>query len=242
MKKIFSITVILSMFIVIGCKKQEEPKKEGPIATKYAKYRVSIKKDKDLTKWLATLEKAEEVALLDEFDYTVKNKVAKLAKVKLASDEIGYVESKHLADKPIVFTEETSVFVRPTASSREYHTLPKGTIAFVVGEKGSWKEIWAGKVNGKWIVNKWVENGFSSEQGLLRDAIDFERALSLIEKKEEKAKEILQDLSEQTSIFSELAKKKIEELETAASNQDPEEPEQPEQSPQEPSDENTETE
>ena len=174
MKKYISTIIALSLVFSLGCKKKEEKKEEGPIAKKYAKYKVAVRKDKDLKNWLATLEKAEEVDLLSEEEVIVMKKgkkvILKIAKVNLADGSTGYVESRHLADKSIVFMEDTKALIRPTSGSKVHATIPKDTIGFIVGEKGNWVQVYVGKIDGKWVTKQWVNSGYSTDESLIADA------------------------------------------------------------------------
>ena len=157
MKRSLIALIAVSLIIPYGCKKKEE-KKDVPIAKKYAKYRITIRKDKDLKNWLATIEKAEEVDLLSEEEQATMQKgrkvILSIAKVKLADDSIGYIESRHLADKPIVFTTETNAYIRPTSGTKVRAKIPAGTIGFIIAEKGNWVQVFCGKIKGTWITKQ----------------------------------------------------------------------------------------
>jgi hypothetical protein len=214
MKKI-TIALIAIMFIIpCGCKKGGLTGKDSTLAKKYAKYRVQVNKDKELKTWLATLEKAEDVSLLEEEKYTNSiGKTTEISKVKLADDSIGYIEPKHLADSPVVFTADTKAFVRPTSGSSIYAVIPKGELGFIIGEKGLWVQIYVGKINDKFITQQWVEGGYSNDPNMVLEAKQFASAVnSLNDKDQEKvaqAKSVLETLSEGNSIFAELAKIKL---------------------------------
>lgn len=214
--KRFLITLIAFVLIFPGgCKQKEEEKAEGPIAKKYAKYRVAVRKDKDLKNWLATLEKAEAVDLLTEEKYTnEKGTKFDLSRVKLADDSMGYIESRHLADKPIVFTRETRSFVRPTSGSRVYMKIPPGIIGFIIGEKGNWVQIYIGRIKGKWITKQWVEGGYSTDNTILQEAKELEAAMELVKKEEtmDKGIEKLKELAESTTEIALIAQDKLKEL------------------------------
>ncbi len=214
MKNLTIALFILSLIIPSSCKKEEESK---PISKKYAKYRVPVRKDKELKDWLATLEKAEDVDLLKEEDHkNKKGKVLKLANVKLADDSIGYIESRHLADYPIVFTENTKALVRPTAGSKTFIIVPKGALGFVTAEKGPWAQIYIGKIKGKNVTRQWVDGGYIKDKYLVLKAKEYEAAIiALKDKSEEKrieAKKTLSEIADGTSIIADLAKEKLMEL------------------------------
>jgi len=218
MKRMFIIVLSLTLISFTACKK--EPKAGSTIsAQKFAKYKISIRKDKELKDWLATLEKAEEVGLLEEFEHiNAKNKTIVLAKVRLADDQEGYLEAKHLANQPVVFTNDTRAFSRPTPGSKVVSTIPKGSIGFILENKDTWSQVYVGKIDGKWISKHWVEaaTSYSTDTSLIIDAREYEKALALIkEAKTDDAKKILTTLSGSTgSFFNELATGTLEELES----------------------------
>ena len=222
MKKLLITLIAISFIIPSGCKKkQEEKKEEVTIAKKYARYKIVVNKDKELKGWLATLEKAEEVGLLAEENYTnQKGKQLVLTKVKLADDTIGYLESKHLADRPIVFIEDTKAFVRPTSGSRAIITINKGTIGFIISEKVNWVQVYIGKVKGKWINKHWVNGGYSVVEEMVQEAKEYESAILLLNddktEKKSQGKEKLNELSNGTSVIAEMAKEKLMELDQAS--------------------------
>ncbi len=207
----------MALILPTACKRGEAPQKvDGVLAKKFAKYRVVVNKDQDLKTWMATLEKGEDVDLL--LEETIQGKGGKsiaISKVKLAGGAEGFVESRHLADRTIVFTEETPAFVRPTAGSKLHVKIPRGTIAFVVGEHADWVKVYAGKIGGTWVTEQWVQRGYSSDQQLLAPARMYESALELIasSKSEERARgrQKLSELGEGDSIFAELARAKLAE-------------------------------
>jgi hypothetical protein len=215
MKRFLITLIAIALILPEGCKQKEEEKAEGPIAKKYAKYRVAVRKDKDLKNWLATLEKAEAVDLLTEEKYTnEKGNQFDLSRVKLADDTLGYIESRHLADKPIVFTKETRSYVRPTSGSKVYMKISPGTIGFIIGEKGNWVQIYIGQIKGKWITKQWVEGGYSTDSTLLQEAKELEVAINLIKKEEtmDKGIEKLKELADSTTEIALIAQDKLKEL------------------------------
>ncbi len=218
MNKIIFILLAALLIISPGCKKDKVAEQEVTIAKKYAKYRKAVYKDKEMTKWLATLAKAEDVSLLEEEEYkNSKDKSDTISKIKLADDSIGYVESRHLADKPIVFTKDTKAYVRPTSGSQLYATIPKGELGFIVEEKGLWAQVFIGEINGKNVTRQWVEDGYTSDENTVLEAKEYARALENIEKKDPaikaEAEKNLERLSNGSSVIAELAKEKLNKLE-----------------------------
>ncbi|MFW5862400.1 MAG: hypothetical protein ACOCWZ_09115 [Spirochaetota bacterium] len=220
MKKIVTIIIITMLTAGMGCKKEKpESEKEMPLAKKYATVRIAVYKDKQFKNWLATLEKAEGVDLLAEegkIPVGGKKEPVEVAKIQLADDTIGYTRARFLADKPIVFVEdEVRLHVRPTPTSKVYFEVPKGTIGFVTGEKANWVEVFIGRLEGKWIEDKWAESGYSTDMDLIVDATMYEKALALLDEKDkekarDEAMEILEKLADSTTLFAELARKKIQ--------------------------------
>lgn len=214
MNKFLPIFLIVTIFIV-GCKKEEVTEKtDEVIVSKYAKYRVGVRKEKELKNWLATLEKAEKVDLLEETSgKNKKGKIVPIGRIRLAGDEVGYVELRHLADEVIVFTEDTKAYIRPTKGTKVVETIPKGKIGFVIREKGHWVQVWIGEINGKNITKEWVNGGYSSDKDLVLKATEYERAVVDLESKEqsvvENAKKLLEKVANGSSIFAMLAKEKL---------------------------------
>jgi lipoprotein LenA len=222
MKKIVTIIIITLLTAGIGCKKEKpEVEEEMPLAKKYATVRIAVYKDKQFKNWLATLEKAEGVDLLAEegkIPVEGKKEPVEVAKIKLADDAIGYTRARFLADKPIVFVEEeVKLHIRPTATSKVYSEVPRGTIGFITGEKANWVQVFIGRLKGKWIEEKWAESGYSSDTDLIVDATMYEKAMALLDEKNKKkakdeAMDILEDLAKSTTLFAELARTKIQDL------------------------------
>jgi hypothetical protein len=214
MKKI-TIALMAMMFIIpCGCKKSGLTGKDSVLAKKYAKYRVNVSKDKDLKTYLATLEKAEDVGLLEEEKYTDPNgKTTEISKVKLADDTIGYIEPKHLGDSPVVFTADAKVFVRPTSGSAIYAVIPKGELGFIIAEKGLWVQVYVGKSGDKFISQQWVEGGYSNDPKLVLEAKQYGAAIAAMNDKDAEkaaqAKSVLESLADGNSPIAELAKDKL---------------------------------
>lgn len=221
MKKIILLPCILCL-IISGCGKQgEKPEKDAALAKKYARYRIAVYKDREMKKWLATLSMAEPVDLLQEEKVpAAKGSQKELSRIRLSDDTAGYIESKHLADLPVVFTDDTRAHVRNNIGSAVKATIPAGTIGFITAEKGHWVQIYAGKIDGKWITKEWVKDGYTTDQAVVLEAKQYGKALELIKKggkdpasKEmEEAMELLREVSSSMSVVGKLAGRKIEEL------------------------------
>ena len=214
MKKITAIIIAIMFIVPFGCKKNTTTSIDSTLAKKYAKYRVQVSKDKEFKSWLATLEKAEDVSLLDEEKFKDKNgKTTEISKVKLADDSIGYIDPKHLADSPIVFTTDTKAFVRPTTGSKIFAVIPRGELGFIIGEKGLWVQIYVGKIDEKFITQQWVEGGYSNDPALVLEAKQYGTAIDALNgkdaEKSAQAKSTLETLAEGSSIIAELAKEKL---------------------------------
>lgn len=235
MKKIILVAIACCLMIPAGCKRdsaQQNP--DEAVAKKYAKYRVAVRKEKELKTWLATLEKGEGVDLLgEEKIITPQGKELDVSRVRLADDSVGYVPTGHLADKVIIFTKESKAFIRPTVGTRVQGVIPQGTIGFVIGEKANWVQVYIGKVNGVWITSQWVSEGFVSDPQALVDARSYEGALELLasanEGKRAEGREKLESIARGTSVMAEIAGKKLEELNKT--NEQKEQPVQGDQAP-----------
>ncbi|MCX7677622.1 MAG: lipoprotein LenA [Spirochaetes bacterium] len=220
MRKTLIVLSLFAVCVAFSCKKESDTQQqEAVLAKKYAKYRVIIRKEAEMKNWAATLEKGEDVDLLQEFESVDKDgKKITVAKVRLTDGVVGFVESRHLADKVIVFIGETPAYIRPTVGSKVHCKIPKGTIAFVVGEQANWKKIYAGKIGNVWVTEQWVQDGYSTDPQLLRDARMYEMAVEQLaaEKDSEKvaAKQKLVELSQGDGIFAGLAQEKLAAIES----------------------------
>ncbi len=217
LKKILFLSIILSSFI-IACKpaKKIEENDNTPIAKKYAKYRVCLYNTVDLKGCKSVLYKAEPVDILKVAKEDVKNDSKNVLRVKTTDDKIKYIMQKHLANQPIVFMKDIAPHVRNNSATSTYGMIPKGSIGFIIGEKGSWTQIYVGRVKGKYIDKKWVKNDtYITTEDTLKDALQYDRVISVFNKlqanKKVKAdkikdvKEILTLLKQKTNIFAELA-------------------------------------
>jgi hypothetical protein len=239
MKKLTGLLVLILALglVVTGCKKEgedgkKEKEKEVALEQQYARFTTWVYQDRALKKKAALLSQAEPVDLLEVMEPEGKDK--ELARVRLSDGSIGFIQASYLADRPIVFTRETRAHIRNNMGSRVAGLIPPGTIGFIVDEKGDWYKISIShKVEGKWIVNKWVNQGFSDEYSLVVDAKEFNSAVDLLEsdKVEEKdireAMETLRTLSSKTNVIGDLARRKIAEVNNPQSNKPVEEDEPP---------------
>jgi lipoprotein LenA len=223
MKKYVALCAAIVFCASFSCKRQQaEQPQETVLAKKYAKYRLAVRKEAELKTWAATLEKGEDVELLQEQDIPDKaGKKTAIAKVRLADGTEGFVESRHLADKVIVFTEETPVFVRPTMGSKLHCKVPRGTIAFVVGEQANWAKVYAGKLGDVWLTEQWVQGGYSTDPKLILSARAFETCIEQLsstkEDERKAAKQKLAELSQGEDFFAALAREKLAALESQPS-------------------------
>jgi len=213
MKKYIVLSLIF-LFFISGCKKGDEPRKEDvALSKKYAKYATSVYKNKNLKKWLATLSKAEPVELLtEEKGVKIGKDTIDISKVKLSDDSIGFIASDKMADKPIVFIDDTKAYIRNNTRSKVISIIPKGTIAFIISKKGEWIKIYAGKINSKWVTRHWVNIGYSTEEDLISEAKVYEEANAILANNPEKAIEMLNELGNSSSPFATLAREKMNEL------------------------------
>lgn len=218
MKKRLAILALIVVSSMVFCKKEHtEQPQDVTLTKKYAKYRVAVRKEVELKNWVATLEKGEDVDLLNEQEvFDQSGKKITVAKVRLADGTEGFVDSGHLADKVIVFIEDTPVFTRPTVASKIHCKVPKGTMAFVVGEQANWVKIYVGKINDVWVTEQWVQGGYSSDEKILITARMYEMALEQLastkEAERNAGKQKLIEISEGDSIFAALASQKLDAL------------------------------
>ncbi len=212
--KAIIIFLALSIACIVSCGKGGEDKQsslsgEGPV--KYAKSGVSVFKDQELKTWSSFLSKTEPVSILETLKVQIKGAETEVAKVKLSDGTVVFIQIKYLADKPVVFVEETKAYVRNNTSSKVYAVIPKGTIGFVVQEMGDWTQIYIGQVDGKWITQQWVNGGYSSEDVKIQEAKNFEEAAAVLKSSKSKpdqvsqALAVLKDLSSPAGLFSEAA-------------------------------------
>jgi lipoprotein LenA len=230
MKKLLVAVLVLALAGPFGCKGKTGPE-EKSLAKKYAMYKASVYKDKEFKEWLATLEKAESVDLLAEEKYINQKKMqVDLSKVRLADEKEGYMESKHLADRPIVFIQDNvKAFVRPNMGSKVSATIPKGTIAFIKDEKAEWVMIYVGNMDGKWVTKDWVKDGYSADENLVVEAKDYESAMGLLKETSpdrkdaamKNAREKLAELAKGSSAIADLARAKLNEIEGRPATETP---------------------
>ncbi len=220
--KIFLLLLAASVVTAAGCKK-EAPKDEAIV--KYARYSAAVYNDSEMTKWAATLAKTEPVFFIESLKVTIQGKPVDVSKVNLSDYTTVYIKSKHLGNQPVVFTEDTKAYVRNNQSSSIYTTIPKGTIGFIEKESAEWSQIYAGKINNKWLTKQWVRGGFSNEESLIREARMYEESIAVLEKsssKPGKKKEALDRLKELSSsqIFSVQAGDALSKYSSAATGED----------------------
>jgi lipoprotein LenA len=219
MRKALVLGLALCVMLPFCCKKADQPARQDEgqdeiLGKKYAKYRVQVMKGSDLKGFLAVLEKGEMVALIGEEKITTpQGKTLDVARVKLADDAEGYLETRHLADRVIVFVDNVKAFVRPTSGSAVHLTIPKGTIGFVVGEKANWVQVYAGKIEGKYLSGQWVESGYVDDPQILVDARTYESAMDAMksggEDRKAEARKKLEEVARGTNLISEMARNAI---------------------------------
>jgi len=211
---IYTLSVIfLSLILIQGCKKGDKQALDvapGDVV-KYAKLSAAAFKDQELKTWGATLAKTEPVKLLEIINVPVKGGTVEVAKIKLSDNTVLFITPKNLADKPVVFTEDTKAYVRNNASSKVYAIIPKGTIGFVLQENAEWIQVYVGQLDGKWITAQWVNSGFTTEDLRVQEAKLYEESAAILKNPVSKAdqkklaEENLKNLSTSTGIFAEMA-------------------------------------
>lgn len=226
MKKIL---LLLLVALAVSCSQGEkqtsqeaapsEKKEEVALDERAAMYRASVYKDKEHNDWLATLNKAEQVVLLEEVseEVEIKGKKEKLARVRLSDDSEGYIRMRYLADKAVVITDdEVPVFNRNNKTSGQHSVLPKGTVAFVVDQKANWLKVTVGELSdGTKVYNRWIEKGYSEDRGLVSDAVRIEDAGKILSGEKdgdtEAAHFILEELANKGNEMSFVAQAYLEE-------------------------------
>lgn len=206
----------------------EEIEVQPEAAIAYAKFRASVRKDKELKDWLANINKGESVNILQETEETdKKGKKRMVAYIELADGKKGYITRSWLGGTPFVALDNIRVFDKPDYASRVRATLKKGDIVFLEQENdaGNWFKIWAGKIDGVWITSHWIEksSNLSDATNAVIDARDYQEALSLLEEnKTEEALKKLQALAEfGNSEFAEIGKQKLQEMVSGTQSGDP---------------------
>jgi len=141
-----------------------------------------------------------------------------------------------------VFTEDAKAFRKNNKASKVYATIPKGTVGFVLEQKGSkWSKIYIGTIyanteNKKWIDNKWVKNStYIVNEDLALTGRDFEEAKTILnstsekitEKQKKEAKENLKSIVEnqESGMFIQMAQNELNKFEDGnkSSNENAEE-------------------
>lgn len=217
MKRCISF-ILLALLLVQACNKEKKSPLDPALARKYARYSAPVYREKEMKHWLTTLAKAEYVDLLAVTQLQVRNKKREIAKVRLSDDSEGFIDMNTLADKPIVFLSETRALVRNNPGSALFMVVPRGTIAFIIAEKGDWSQVYAGIVNGKSLSGQWVRGGFSTDQNLITEARALEEAAAGLESDEssdesrKQATARLTELAVSSRAFGDLAKKKLVEF------------------------------
>jgi uncharacterized protein YgiM (DUF1202 family) len=214
MKKVFITALAVMMAAMIACKNEEPgasslPLDEGPI--KYARVTVSAYKEEGLKSWGANISKTEPVVLLETVKVQIKGSETEVAKVKLSDGNVLFVNNKYLADQPVVFVEDTRAYVRNNESSRVYALIPKGTIGFILKEMDEWVQIYAGQIEGKWVTQQWVNGGYTTDEGKIREAKNFEEAVAVLSSSSSKQDRvaqslaILKDIASSSGMFADMA-------------------------------------
>ncbi len=207
--------ILVALLMTQACKKENKSPVDPSIAGKYARFGAPVYKEKEMRTWLTTLGKAEYVDLLEMTEVRIKNRSRAVARVRLSDYSEGYMNPEHLADKPIVFLEDTKAHKSSDLQSPVYMTVPKGTIAFVIAEKGDWSQVYAGRVLDRNLASQWVRGGFSADRALIAEAREYEEAVAGLETDEStdetriQAIKKLNDLAASSRAFGDLARKKI---------------------------------
>ena len=201
---LLSFLLFFSALALAHCDKTEE---------RVARYPLSLRKDASKkAKRITWISKAEKVKLLEPVTGT-------FAKVRLASGEEGYVESRHLALEAIVLTtDEITLKQRPSESSGASYSaknVRKAGVAFVMermkNEEGGWLKITggSGQKTAFPYFQGWIkrDSGYNSSVSLVQSALELEKAVK------KKDLEALRKLANASEPVSEVAAAKVVELE-----------------------------
>lgn len=231
MQTFFRNFLFFTLLFSLSCKPSAPKSDVGTTVPKatltaYAKFTASVRKDKNLKEWLATVNKTEPVEIIDVIEVPDKKNSEKkiaVAQVKLADGSQGYIKRSWLGGTPFVVLEKIRCFAQPDYASKVRATLEVGTILFQeeadieTVEPSNWIKVWAGKIDGVWLTSLWVENNdkISNNSKVVIDARDYQDALDLIEKnKNDVAIKKLKSLSEfSDSTFAQMALEQLEMLE-----------------------------
>ena len=219
MKKYFLMVLIFSLAMAFACKRESKHSESEPpaaqVVSKCARYAVNVFKEQERTNRLTTLAKTERVDMLSTESITNdKGVTVEVAHIQLSDGSKGYLEARHLADRVVVFMQNTSAFQRNNTGSRVNATIPAGTLGFVIDEKDEWLQIYVGQIDGRWLTQDWVNGGFSTDEDLIADARFYEEALTVLRNKNSKASEKQAALKRleglrTSTLFSEKAEEQI---------------------------------
>ncbi|HNX58075.1 MAG TPA: hypothetical protein PKK43_03180 [Spirochaetota bacterium] len=216
------IAFAVTLLLIPGCKDSKPTTgSTDSLATKYAKFPISIYKDTTFSReaWKASLEKGEPVELLsEETIINAQKKEMKVSKVKLSDGEVGYIASDYLAVKPVVFVDENvKVYNRNNINSGEFAVIPAGTLGFVTDEKADWVQVDVGSVNGKNVYKKWVKGGISDSSEVVADAVSLEKIRNILSEKskgdKEEALTLLRTLADKSNAIGSIAKSDLSKTE-----------------------------
>jgi len=220
MKKTALITVLCLVIAASFSCSKDKGDKNKLIAenenVKYARFTASVYKEQELKTWGSNISKTEPVALVETLKVQIKGAETEIAKVKLSDGTIAYIQLKYLADKPVVFVEDTKAYIRNNTSSKVYAVIPKGSIGFVVKEMSDWAQVYVGQIDGKWVTQHWVNGGYSSDVDKIQEAKSFEEAAAVLKKADAKPEQreqaigTLRDIAESSGILSDAARSLIE--------------------------------
>lgn len=228
MKKFLAITSLLILLIHTGCNKEKsedipdgadsvEESHSSMIGKAVAMYRAAVYKDAEHKNWLATLNKGEQVEIIEEISTPVmiQGKENTVSKIRLSDNSIGYVRSNYLARDIIAIIEDNvPVYTRNNKASGLQGRLPLGTLAFILEENGKWIKITAGQLpDGAKIYSRWLDSGYTREKDTISQAILIDQATGILSGKtkgdKEEAKNSLEEIANSEGILAGVASKMI---------------------------------
>ncbi len=209
--------ILLILGAVISCDKNDSSSKKVS-ETMVARYRASVYKKPGSVKkedWLATLEKAERVKIINIKNYpgAKEGKERELAEVELADGETGFLEARHLAiGSGVILSDSVSLYKRPSITSgmgRGEEFIKPAIVVFIENEEynnGDWVEISGGSWKDKTYFRGWIKKDtrtLSTEADLVAAAVRLNQLSTLLksssESDQKKARDGLENLIETVS-------------------------------------------
>jgi len=225
------LCMIVFAAVIIGCQKTEENQaaqkppappepevKEIPAVCIWDQ--ASVRADaSSKAKWISAMALGEKVTWLGEEKEDPASKSRKYLHIRLSDGTEGWASEYVIATdaKPAVVYKEAPIYRRPdllTVTERIYEPME---IVAVVGSDGDWIDVIGAENNKKgWIQSKMVSTNETDV------AVALLTTKAIAEKDEEKRKEKLQDIVDNTAFAGSIF---IEDIESKLAEMQPEKPE-----------------